>query len=106
MYATSIVHFCKQATCPSSEALLAYREAGEGVEQSEWIESHLSACDFCGAEFQLLAQHAPAERESDALTTMPPDLRRLAESLLTGAMLEKMFGDAAYEKEGLTLTDA
>lgn len=106
MYSTSIVYFCKQATCPSSEALLAYREARESVEQGQWIESHLSACDFCGAEFQLLAEHAPPERESYALTAMPTNLRRLAESLLTGAMLEKLFGDAAYEKEGLTLTDA
>ncbi|MGA9998387.1 MAG: hypothetical protein WBP93_23435, partial [Pyrinomonadaceae bacterium] len=104
MYSTSIVHFCKQATCPTSEALLAYREARDAAEQGAWIESHLSACDFCGAEFQLLAEHAAVERESDALTVMPPNLRRLAESLLTGAMLEKMFGDAAYEKEGLTLT--
>lgn len=106
MYSTSVVHFCKQSTCPSSEALLAYREARDSAEESRWIASHLSACDFCGAELQLLSEHAPAEREPYTLTVMPQNLRRLAESLLTGAMLEKIFGETAYEKEGLTLTDA
>jgi hypothetical protein len=72
-----------------------------------WVASHLDECDFCGAELQLLSQHAPAKVEKYALSDMPPHLRWLAESLLSANLpkLESLIG-TVYEKERLTLTDA
>ncbi|HUQ31823.1 MAG TPA: hypothetical protein VM095_06875 [Pyrinomonadaceae bacterium] len=72
-----------------------------------WVASHLDECDFCGAELQLLTQHAPMGVEECALTDMPPHLRWLAESLLSANLfnLESLAG-TVYEKERLTLTDA
>jgi hypothetical protein len=73
-----------------------------------WVESHLDECDFCGAEFQLLIEHAPAEEEEEcALADMPLNLRWLAKSLLSHDLLvlESLAG-TVHEKERLTLTDA
>ena len=73
--------FCKTTHCPSSENLLRYRRRRlPGKERAE-IEIHLSACDFCSAELQLLMRHR-SEREEYRLTEMPGQLRRLAEDLL------------------------
>ena len=103
----SEITFCKRATCPSSETLLSYRTCGLAAERMLWVASHLDECDFCGAEFQLLSEHAPAEEAECALSDMPPHLRWLAESLLNTNLLklESLTG-TAFEKERLTLTDA
>lgn len=100
--------FCKRATCPSSEILLAYRTCGLAAEQRVWVETHLDECDFCGAEFQLLTEHAPAEEEEEcAFVDIPSNLRCLAQSLLTADWLHiESLGETAFEKERLTLTDA
>ena len=104
-----VITFCKRATCPSSEILLAYTTRELTTEQSVLIEEHLDACDFCGAEFQLLTKHAPlteAEEEC-APVDMPSNLRCLAQSLLTpGWLYIESLAEKAYEKERLTLTDA
>jgi hypothetical protein len=77
------------------------------VEQTVWVESHLDECDFCGAEFQLLAEHAPTKEEECEIVDMPSSLRRLAQSLLTADWLHiESLGETAFEKERLTLTDA
>lgn len=103
----SAITFCKRATCPSAETLLSYRTCDLAAERMVWVASHLDECDFCGAEFQLLSEHAPAEIEEYTLTDMPPHLRWLAESLLSANFLslEALTG-TVYEKERLTLTDA
>jgi hypothetical protein len=99
--------FCKKTTCPSSEALLTYRTSSLAVEQAVWVESHLDECDFCGAEFQLLAEHAPTEEEECACVDIPSNLLCLAQSLLTADWLHiEALGETAFEKERLTLTDA
>lgn len=71
------------------------------------VASHLDECDFCGAELQLLTEHAPAEEAECQFAEMPPHLRWLAESLLSTNLLnlEALTG-TVYEKERLTLTDA
>jgi hypothetical protein len=73
------------------------------------VASHLDECDFCGAELQLLTEHAPAEAIEDecALADMPLNLRWLATSLLNTDLLGlESLAETAYEKERLTLTDA
>jgi hypothetical protein len=99
--------FCKKATCPSSESLLAHRTSSLAVEQRVWVEAHLDECDFCSAEFQLLTEHAPTEEEECAFVDIPSNLRCLAQSLLTADWLHiESLGETVFEKERLTLTDA
>ncbi|MDT4895769.1 MAG: hypothetical protein QOH25_846 [Acidobacteriota bacterium] len=103
----SAITFCKRATCPSSEILLSYRTCGLAAERMVWVAAHLDECDFCGAELQLLTEHAPAPAEECALADMPPHLRWLAESLLSASLLNlESLAGPVYEKERLTLTDA
>ena len=73
--------FCKRASCPSSQSLLAYNRTLLGLHQTLEIEAHLAACDFCNAELQLLTRHYDSVDE-DQVAEMPAQLRRLAESLL------------------------
>jgi hypothetical protein len=99
--------FSKKATCPSSDTLLTYRTSSLAMEQTVWVEAHLDECDFCGAEFQLLAEHAPTDEEECAFVDIPSNLRCLAQSLLTANWLHiESLGETAFEKERLTLTDA
>jgi hypothetical protein len=101
------ITFCKRATCPSSETLLTHKTHTLAAEQTVWVESHLDECDFCGAEFQLLTEHAPTEEEECEIVEMPSSLRCLAHSLLTADWLHiESLGETAFEKERLTLTDA
>ena len=103
----SAIAFCKSATCPASETLLDYGTCGLAAEQMMCVEEHLEKCDFCDAEFQLLAAHAPTEEEEIAPTDIPSNLRCLAQSLLTADWLSiESLAEPAYEKERLTLTDA
>jgi hypothetical protein len=104
----SAIAFCKRATCPSSQILLAYRTRGLEAEQVVWVSEHLDKCDFCGAELQLLTEHAPpAEEEESTLVDMPLNLRCLAKSILTADWRSiESLAETAYEKERLTLTDA
>jgi len=71
------------------------------------VAAHLDECDFCGAEFQFLCEHATLEEEVYAPVEMPSNLRCLALSLLTADWLHiEALAETAYEKERLTLTDA
>lgn len=106
MNSSSIILFCKQATCPSSETLLKYQQVGLAAEQRARVASHLAACDFCGAELQLLTKHSTTD-EKYVLTNIPLNLRRLAEALLGRGQLKiEGIAETAFEKERLTLTDA
>lgn len=98
--------FCKQTSCPSSESLLCYATEKMASEQRARIASHLSACEFCGAELQLLSAHRPTE-EQCPVAEMPANLRHLAEAIL-GRSLNRVeiYSEVAYEKAPLTLTDA
>jgi hypothetical protein len=96
--------FCKRVACPSSEALLNYQTSGFTTAENAWIARHVIACDFCGAELQLLAEHPPLEERCPE-TSIPANLRQLAESLLYGNHPTTSIR-AACAKESLTLTDA
>jgi hypothetical protein len=73
--------FNKGHSCPSSQGLLAYHRAGLPDYQLHRVEGHLTACDFCNAELQLLSRH-PSDFEESTLDEMPEQLRILAEQLL------------------------
>lgn len=100
--------FYKQVICPSSEVLLAYKDSSLALTQQAGVASHLAACDFCGAELKLLAEHFPAvEEEECAVVAIPLNLRLLAEALLTRQYLTvNSLVEIALEKEGFSLTDA
>jgi hypothetical protein len=98
--------FCKQTSCPSSELLLRYRTEELSAEQRTRIASHLCACEFCGAELQLLTEHRPPEEECP-VAEMPANLRHLAEAILGRSLNRlKIYTEVSYEKAPLTLTDA
>ena len=73
--------FCKTARCPTSQALLAYHRLDLPTKDHVSIETHLTSCDFCGAELQLLKRYR-GEAEEYLFVEMPSQLRRLAEDLL------------------------
>jgi hypothetical protein len=107
MRTSSVTVFCKQATCPSSKTLLSYHSLETAFEQAQWITYHLESCEFCAAEFRLLAKHEALEEEYP-LTEIPAHLRSLAEALLGKIELSGLISlsETSYEKERLTLTDA
>ena len=97
--------FGKQATCPSAETLVSYGTASLSKELTAGVRRHLSACEFCGAELQLLTRHRPPANERYVYTKMPAALRYLAESLMAGSLLRlETLTEAICEKERLTLT--
>ena len=78
--------FCKTAACPTSQALLAYHRSLLNSKELAFIESHVSSCDFCSAELQLLARYR-CEAEDYSFAEMPIQLRRVAEALLNRSTL-------------------
>ena len=106
MYLLSSSVFCKQITCPRSELLTSYCTTGIITELESLIEEHLAACDFCGAEAQLLTKYPPVE-ENFPPPEIPESLRSLAEAILCRHTPTSQFSQSpVFEKEGLTLTDA
>jgi len=73
--------FNKKVGCPSSQDLLDYDQFRLGSAQSLRIEAHLTSCDFCNAELQLLTRYQNTQDEY-SFAEMPSQLRRLAERLL------------------------
>ena len=87
--------------------LLSYREFGLEAELDDRVLEHLDSCDFCCAELQLLATCPPVDEEDSAPETMPFQLRRLAEEILSGSFLSaNMLSETFLEKARLTYTDA
>ncbi|HMF54931.1 MAG TPA: hypothetical protein VK619_01110 [Pyrinomonadaceae bacterium] len=106
MYLLSSSVFCKQTTCPPSELLTTYCTTSTVIEIESLIEEHLADCDFCGAETQLLTKYPPTE-EDFATPEIPESLRCLAEAILCRHLpTSEFFQSIAFEKAGLTLTDA
>lgn len=74
--------FEKKRQCPSSEELFSYQRHDLTRGQTSRIASHLTACDFCAAELQLLSRY-PYAVEFYERPPLPVSLRALAEALLT-----------------------
>lgn len=107
MRSCSTTTFCKLRACPSSGALLRYHDATLTREADRVVADHLSSCDFCGAELQLLSKFPPKDAPSSQPARMPWHLYRLAKDLLTfsaGDITRTV--EAIYETRNLTLTDA
>lgn len=105
MTSLSTAVFRKLRSCPSAEMLLHFSEEAATREGGGFLASHLAACDFCGAERQLLARHAPCACAPAADAEMPANLRRLAEDLLAQPTAARpRFFEAVSELDRLTLT--
>lgn len=106
MRSSSKVGFRKLLTCPQTEALLMFCQ-GEG-ETGDSIAAHVRACDFCGAETQLLSRFPPtANALPFAVFSLPAPLRLLAEEIFGEPSFNRArFADSIMEIERLTLTDA
>ncbi len=90
--------FRKTARCPSSQTLLAYRRRRLSLRDRVAVEVHLSSCDFCSAELQLLTRHRYRGEES-GITEIPASLRRLAEDILRTARPFKHLEDLAETRQ-------
>ena len=103
MRSSSTAGFRKLRTCPQSEALMTYCQGARDA-----VAAHAAACDFCGAEAQLLSRFPPsASALPFAAFSIPAGLRRLAEDLLAEPSLNRArFAESILEIERLTLTDA
>ncbi len=108
MYRVSTAGFRKLRTCPTSEVLILYRESYLTSKRREKVARHLDACDFCGAELQLLVKHWNRDCPSRISTCeIPVHLRRLAEELMAEPSLNRArFIETICELDRLTVTDA
>jgi hypothetical protein len=103
MPSSSTAGFRKLRTCPPSEALDAATQL-----LSTAAAEHASACDFCGAEVQLLSRFPPPACTLPlAAFPLPAGLRRLAEDILAEPSHNRArFAESILEIDRLTLTDA
>src|SRR5438270_4388089 len=108
MRSTRTAGFRKLRTCPQSEALFIYCQGETTAVRRASIAAHVVACDFCGAEAQLLARFPPqATALPFAALAIPAGLRRLAEDMLSVPSLNRArFAESILEIERLMLTDA
>jgi hypothetical protein len=107
MGSVSTATFCKRKTCTSTELLLLYRDAVLAHSLRREVETHLSECDFCGAELHLLVKHPPMGLPAYAPAALPDSLRRLALELLAAApRVASRTLELIYDHPRLTLTDA
>lgn len=108
MYRVSTARFLKLRSCPSTETLILFREAALARETEERVADHLDACDFCGAELQLLSAHwRPGLPVIKLAAEMSTNLRRLVDDLISEPALDRArFAETLCEIDRLTLTDA
>ena len=108
MRCSSTAKFRKLKTCPSTEMLVLYKDAGLAIERQRKVADHLGVCDFCEAEMQLLSLHLTLATAAAVKTLeMPLNLRRLAEDLMDELSLNRArFAETIYEIDRFTLTDA
>jgi hypothetical protein len=88
--------------------LILFGETGLARETEQSVARHLEACDFCGAELQMLSAHW--RRDLPALrlpAEMSNNLRRLADDLMAEPSLDRArLAETLCEIDRLTLTDA
>ena len=102
MPSSTTFRFRKLRTCPQTETLLTF---SAGVPRGGGVAEHVSSCDFCGAEVQLLSRYAPPADilPFAAAVAMPAPLRRLAEDILSEPSHNRArFAESLMEIERLT----
>ncbi len=110
MFPLSTAVFRKLKSCPSAEILLCSLREFPVPEEGRKVAHHLTICDFCEAEMQLLVRHFPFSTSCDVpsnIVAVPTHLRRLAEDLLAQPEIATAkIAESFFEREPLTLTDA
>ena len=108
MPSSSTARFRKLRTCPHTETLKSFSTGARGAARADLVAAHVESCDFCGAEVQLLSRHAPpADTLPFAALSMPENLRRLADDVLSEPTYNRArFAESLLEIDRLTLTDA
>jgi hypothetical protein len=97
MFWIKMVNFCKNANCPSSQALLRFESGEVSQKENREIRSHLATCDFCSAEVEFYA-HYPQAEERIETAEIPAPLYELAKALLGNrrndfSLLNKLLGE-------------
>ena len=107
MGSVSAATFRKRQTCPSAEMLLLYHDLVLARTFAREVATHLAVCEFCDAEFYLLAKFPPFGLPNYVPVGVPEPLYRLAKELLTTAprVLSRTL-ELIYDSDRLTLTDA
>jgi hypothetical protein len=108
MRSSSTARFQKTLTCPAAESLTRPARESLTEERRALLAVHLAACDFCGAEAQLLSRFAPPAKALPFVASpLPHHLRRLAEDLLAQLSYNRArYAESLLEIEPLTFTDA
>ena len=81
MFSLKMITFCKNASCPTSQDLLAFADGEVLPNERGRIETHLGVCEFCAAEVEFYA-HYPQSEETVARVEIPIPLYELAKALL------------------------
>ena len=95
MTSINMIMFCKTASCPTSEELLAFQAGDSSFAKSEVIVAHLSVCEFCIAEVEFYG-NCPQSNEKIPKVEIPGHLFELAQVLLGNPkrdVLEILFSD-------------
>jgi hypothetical protein len=78
-----MINFCKNASCPASQDLLAFQNGETPPNKILPIRNHLSECEFCAAEVEFYAHFPQAEEEECIEREIPAALFELAEAILS-----------------------
>jgi hypothetical protein len=101
-----MINFCKNATCPSSQSLLAFQNGETNNEENIIIRTHLTACEFCAAEVEFYGRF-PQSEEAFSETKIPLPLFQLAEALLSSRKKDfTQLNKLLRENESLTFEKA
>ncbi len=107
MHTSSTVRFRKLKGCPSAETILLFVETQLGLEKQQEVATHLTACDFCGAEMHLLVKHCATVSGFFQWCEMPLPLRCLAEHIFGSENFTRMrLVEKVHQTDRLSLTDA
>ena len=106
MFLIKMINFYKAGNCPASQDILSCQNGDMPQQLKKEIDTHISLCDFCGAEAEIYSRY-PLSEETPSISDIPIPLLELAESLLNNKrkgnhLLKKML----IENEGLTLKEA
>lgn len=102
MFSIKMITFCKSATCPASQDLLAFQKGETVNKESDAIRNHLKSCEFCATEAEFYAQF-PQNEDKVVSVEIPLPLFQLAEALLNNRHKEfSLLDKLLLEKEPVT----